>query len=78
MAALEACIINQTALDDAKQVNKPMTIIYGSLDPVVILANIKSLIRANPKAHLVSIIAGHEVKGRYVQAVVREIVKDNN
>lgn len=74
MAALEACIINQTALDDAKKVNRPMTIIYGSLDPVVILANIKNLVRSNSQAHLVSIIAGHEVKGRYVSAVVREVI----
>ncbi|MNQ03396.1 Dihydrolipoyllysine-residue acetyltransferase component of acetoin cleaving system [compost metagenome] len=75
MAALEACIINQTALDDAKTVKKPMTIIHGSLDPVVILGNIKSLIRANKSAHLVSVIAGHEVKGRYVSTVVREVLK---
>lgn len=76
MAALEACIINQTALDDAKKVNKPMTIIHGSLDPVVILANIKSLVRSNPQAHLVSVMAGHEVMGRYVPIVVREIERN--
>jgi hypothetical protein len=52
-----------------------MTIMHGSLDPVVVLANIKNLIQSNPQAHLVSIIAGHEVMGRYVPAVVKEIVK---
>lgn len=78
MAALEACIINQTALDDAKRVNKPMTIIHGSLDPVVVLGNIKSLVQSNPQAHLVSIIAGHEVMGRYVPVVVKEIVKSTS
>ncbi|MNH08536.1 Lipase 3 precursor [compost metagenome] len=78
MAALEACIINQTALDDAKRVNAPMTIMHGSLDPVVVLTNIKNLVRSNPQAHLVSIIAGHEVMGRYVPAVVREIVKSSD
>jgi cis-3-alkyl-4-acyloxetan-2-one decarboxylase len=73
MKALEATIINQRTLEDAKQLELPITIIHGKLDPVVIPRNLKSLAKGNPNVTLKHILAGHEVHGRFIPAIVAEI-----
>lgn len=73
MAALDAAIINQTSLSDAKKLKKRMRIIHGSFDPVVIKRNLKDVAAANKFATLTTILAGHEVKGPYVGAVVKAV-----
>lgn len=73
MGALEASIVNQTSLEDAKQLKKPMTIIHGTLDPVVLGRNLKELSQANPQVTVRTIVAGHEVKGRYVPSLLKII-----
>lgn len=73
MAALQSMIINQTSLEDAKGLNTPTTIIRGTLDPFVVAANLKKLAKANKNIHLKSVIAGHEIKGRFVRSVVTTI-----
>lgn len=73
MAALESMIINQTSLDDARNIKVPTTIIRGTLDPFVVASNLKKLAKNNNKIQLKTIIAGHEVKGRYIRPVVAVI-----
>lgn len=73
MGALEASIINQTSLRDAIKLKKRMRVIHGILDPVVIGKNLKTLAKKNPKASLNVIVAGHEVSGLYVPAVISAI-----
>jgi len=74
MATLEAMIINQTSLQDAQKLTVPTTIIRGTLDPWVVTKNLKQLSKHNHYITLRSIIAGHEVRGRYVAAVVDTVV----
>ncbi|MDB5187094.1 MAG: lipase 1-like protein [Candidatus Saccharibacteria bacterium] len=73
MGALEASIINQNSLRDAIKLKKRMRIIHGVLDPVVIGKNLKTLVKKNPKASLNTVIAGHEISGQYVPAVIKAI-----
>ena len=73
MGALEASIINQTSLKDAIKLKKPMQIIHGALDPVVILKNLKTLIKKNPNAELDIVVAGHEITGLYIPALIKAI-----
>lgn len=74
MKTLETSIMNQTSLDDALRIGKPMTVLYGLLDPVVIKRNLKQLSAGNPHARLVTIkTAGHEVKGRFIDVLIQEI-----
>lgn len=73
MGALEASIINQTSLQDAIKIKKPIQIIYGALDAVVIGKNLKYLVKHNSSATLTTIIAGHELARLYVPAVVKAI-----
>lgn len=75
MGALEASIVNQTSLEDAVKLKKRMSIIYGALDAVVIGKNLKYLARHNPMVTLATIMAGHEVKGLYVSAVIAAITE---
>lgn len=73
MGALEAAIINQTSLQDAIKLKKPMQVIHGALDPVVIAKNLKMLVKNNPKASLDIVMAGHEITGLYIPALIKAI-----
>lgn len=73
MATLRAAIINQTSFADAHKLTVPTTILYGTLDPVVIGKNLKQLADEAPNVTLKTIIASHEVRGRYVTTVVKAI-----
>lgn len=73
--ALEASIINQTSMNDAKKIKTPATIIYGRLDPVVILKNIQNIAKVNKKVTTKTIVAGHDVQGKtYIKAVIDAIL----
>lgn len=75
MAALQAMILNQTSLKDATRVTVPTTIIKGSLDPFVVAKNLKQVAKSNNNIKLKTVIAGHEVKGLFVSAVVKTITE---
>lgn len=70
---LKAAIISQSAFDDVQKLTCPTTIIYGSLDPLVIDRNLKQIAKANPHVILARILVGHEIIGRFVPAVVKQI-----
>lgn len=73
MGALEATIINQTSLDDAKKLRLPIVILHGTLDPTVVARNLKELVRGRANVTLVKVAASHEVKGLFVPATVKAI-----
>lgn len=73
MGALEAAIINQTSLNDAKKLRLPIQILRGTLDPVVVSRNIKELARSRPNVKLTQVVATHEVKGLFVTAVAKAV-----
>lgn len=74
MAALESSIINQTSLQDAKRLQKPMHILHGALDPVVIKKNLDSIVKSNQHAELTVVyMAGHTLAGAYVVALTKKI-----
>lgn len=73
VGALEASIINQTALKDALAIKAPTRILYGTLDPVVIGKNITYLAKENPAITSRRLLVGHEVSGLYTKAVAKEI-----
>lgn len=73
MAALESMIINQTSFDDAYALRVKTHILRGTLDPLVVTANLKKLADANPNVELSSVIASHEIRGPFVPAVVKAI-----
>ena len=72
-SALESCIINQTALEDAEKLTMPTHIIHGRLDPVVIGKNLRYLKKQNNLITIETIIASHEVKGVFIDKVASSI-----
>lgn len=74
MNALTASIINQTTLQDATKLAVPTRILYGRLDPVVVIPNLKWLAQQNKQISLKPItLAGHEMFGPYISAIRKEI-----
>lgn len=70
---LQAAIVNQTSLQDAYSLRVPMRILIGRLDPLVVPRNIRNLERKNSNVQVISIVTGHEVVGKYVPAVARQL-----
>lgn len=75
MAALESSIINQTAFQDVTRINKPIRLLHGILDPVVIKKNLNLISTTNDNANLTLVAAGHEMLGAYVPAIVKAITR---
>jgi pimeloyl-ACP methyl ester carboxylesterase len=73
LAALESSIIHQTSLDDIVKIKKPIHLIHGALDPVVIKKNLDQVAKVNENTKLTIIPAGHELLGLYIPAVVKAI-----
>jgi len=69
MAALEASIINQTALADVKKLKLPITIFYGAFDGVVIGKHIVKLGKEMPNVTVKRLLVGHEILGKYVKSL---------
>jgi pimeloyl-ACP methyl ester carboxylesterase len=73
LGALEASIVHQTALRDVKKLQKPIRILHGMFDPVVIKKNLDGIVKTNQNAKLTVVLAGHEMLGAYIPAVVKVI-----
>lgn len=76
MSALEASIVNQTAFEDVQSLHLPIEIVYGTLDPVLITKNLKLLQRRQDNIRLTSVVAAHNVRGRYVPSLRRVIQRN--
>jgi len=73
LSALEASIVNQTSLHDVKKLKKPIRLLHGIIDPVVIKENLDDIVDTNKHAKLTVVLAGHELMGAYIPAVVKAI-----
>lgn len=76
MAALQASIIHQTSFTDVQRLRKPIALLYGRYDPVIVRRNIKQVAQHNRHVRLNAVAAGHEISGAYVSAVV-SVIKDS-
>lgn len=73
MAALEAAILNQTSYEDAHHLKVPTHIIRGTLDPFIVTRNLKRLTVVNKNITMSTVVAGHEVRGLFVPAIIKAI-----
>lgn len=71
IAALRTNILSQTSLKDILSIEKPIHIIYGTLDPFVNAHNLKKIAKSAKRVSLTRFIGGHEIVGRYAKRVVR-------
>jgi pimeloyl-ACP methyl ester carboxylesterase len=77
IAALEASIINQTSLEDVGVLKLPITIFYGTLDPVVIGKHIVQLGKTHGNITVKRVLAGHEVVLGYAKSVGQWITRSH-
>lgn len=70
VAALEAAVINQSAISELADLHLPIYIIRGRFDPVVLAEPIKWVASRQANIHVTTISAGHEIKG---QTYLREL-----
>lgn len=73
MNTLQSAIVNQTSLHDIAQLTLPIRLIHGRLDPVVVSQNLSVLAHEHANITLTHTLAGHEVIGTMIPAVVQSI-----
>lgn len=78
-AALQDSIISQSAMDDIVTLPHPISILYGTLDPMVIGKNIREVATLSENISVQKYVVPHEVIGKYVtytaQAIDRMIAR---
>lgn len=73
---LETTIINQTSINDVVLLPHRITILYGYLDPLVLLSNLKYVEQAAPHAIIKKIHAAHDIRDRYAKELIEVILED--
>lgn len=74
LATLKAAIVNQVAIDHISTLNLPITIMTGSIDPLVIEKIFEKIAQDNPNITHISVKrAGHNVVGLMHDAVVERL-----
>jgi len=57
------------------RLRRPVTILYGSLDPFVIDKHIRRAKAKNSHITTTKVLTGHEINGRFVPAITKTIIK---
>lgn len=70
---LSASIIQQTSLKDAIQLELPIYVLVGMLDPLIVARNLRKLKKENRSVRLTKVAAGHDVRGIFINVVVDQI-----
>lgn len=71
--SLQNTIESQTTLADINSIKKPIDIIYGRLDMLVIGSYLKEAAKNNPEIKLHKVIAGHEITPKYATTIANII-----
>lgn len=69
-ASMRSSIINQTAIDDIRDLKMPIHIIHGALDPVVIRSNLIRIARRSPNVSLSTVVASHPLNDAYINRIL--------
>lgn len=70
MKSLEKSIESQTSMQDLAQVQCPITIFYGKLDPIILSKNIRTVAKQNDRVKVNSVVAGHEIGKNYAKVLI--------
>jgi len=73
MGVIETCILNQTSLSDIMTLKKPIEMIYGMFDPVVVKKNLHLAASRNPSVELKQVRAGHDLSAAYLPKILHFI-----
>lgn len=73
LATLESAIINQQSYRDILKIKRPIHIVTGILDPIVLDTTIKEIVRLRPNVQRASALGGHEIVGRMQTVTIKNI-----
>ena len=73
LATLDSIIINQTSYADIMNIKRPIHIISGALDMLVLDSTLRAITKAQPNVTWKRIAGGHEIFGLMLTAVNRAI-----
>lgn len=73
LASLRMAIINQTSYRDILRIKRPIHIISGKLDPIVLTATLKDLAAKRPNITWQAVLGSHEVLGVVQATTVKAI-----
>lgn len=73
MGVIETCILNQTSLADIATLKKPIEMIYGMFDPIVVKKNLHIAARLNPQVVLERVRASHDLSAPYLPKIIKMI-----
>lgn len=74
LATLETAIINQSSYRDIQAIKRPVHIISGKLDMLVLNSTLKHLATTMPNITWQGVVGGHEVVGRVQSAVIKTTI----
>jgi pimeloyl-ACP methyl ester carboxylesterase len=73
--SLEECIEKQNVVKDLEQLNCPIYIYYGTLDQLLIKANIRKVFKRQ-NVHMTQLRNGHLVNDKYSRIVAAQLLKN--
>lgn len=73
LSALQASILQQTSMTDLAKLRKRVHMITGSLDPLVVKKNVKTVAQAREEFTHASVLAGHELTTPYVNEILKRL-----
>ena len=73
LASLEAAVINQQSYRDILRIKRPIHIVSGKLDALVLDKTIKDVVALRPNVIWKSVIGGHEIIGNIQRAAITAI-----
>jgi pimeloyl-ACP methyl ester carboxylesterase len=73
MKSLEACIENQSSLQDVTKLSIPIDIIYGNIDLLLVKRNLKYVAKKNKNVRLHSVPSGHEINTFFMRKIIKHL-----
>lgn len=73
LQSLETAIINQQSYRDILRIKRPIHIISGQLDPIVLDETIKDIVALRPNVQWTRVLGGHEIIGLVQSATIKAV-----
>ena len=75
LSALRSSILDQKSIDDILTLSKPIAIIYGRLDPLIVPANYKKLAACHDKLKVMPVTGMHEVGHAHINKILLSLAE---
>ncbi len=73
LASLQAAIINQQSYRDILKIKRPVHIVSGQLDAIVLDETIEDIVKQRPNVQWTRVLGGHEIVGLVRTAAIKSI-----